>query len=373
MKIWMGLFLAVALAGCGGSSDFALQNGSSVAAAPGISGRILDESGQPLADVQVVVHERTTNRRTRVFSDAQGVFQLDLAAGTYDVGLDRKGDVTTTNSFYGPIEVSTALDADFVLHSSAGRPADQVFGKVMLQPGIPAANRKVSLRPGTLLGDATAERLGVASTTTAVDGTFALSVGSPREVALDVEFFNADGTLDEWVDVAKRDKPCYVEVITEQSPAENRLRCTEVDDPTPVNASSVLMQQQQAAAPSVVPFAEARVLSGGEAKLAQGLIPVGAPKTRLSEMIIGGPPDDQSNEDLWKVTKQAFIEVNTNAAWFYGYAVHIKANRSTDWVFIDENGDSYQLWISITSFGHQVSYDSEKPNINRVDFDLSTL
>ena len=111
---------------------------------PGLSGRVLSEAGTPLEGVQVVVHERTTNRRTRQVSDADGSFVLALEPGVYDLGLDLEGAPEAATSFYGPIAVTSAVRRDFVLHSVEGRGADQVFGKIWLRPGVPAANRQVA-------------------------------------------------------------------------------------------------------------------------------------------------------------------------------------------------------------------------------------
>lgn len=355
----------------GGSGDASLQNAGALSTTPGppgLSGRVLNEAGTPLEGVQVVVHERTTNRRTRQVSDADGAFVLALEPGVYDLGLDLEGALDAATSFYGPIAVTSAVRRDFVLHSVEGRGVDQVFGKIWLRPGVPAANRQVALRAGALLRDAEAQKLASVTTTTSADGSFALGVGSDRDVALDVELFDSAGSLDEWVDVAKREKACYVEFACETSAAENRLRCTEWDDTGLSQAQGVLGQGAL-----IQPFAEARVIGGDTAKLSQGLIPVGAPKTLLSEMVIGGPPDDPEHAELWRVLKHCPIELNTQASWFYDYSVHIKPDRSTDWAFTDQSGQSYQLWVSITLWEHQVSFDSNQPNIERIDYDLSSI
>ena len=368
-KLVAGLVVGLALAGCGSSSDLNVgSNSAQGVSPPGIVGRVVSSTGSPLAGVQVVAHERTTNEKVTDVSDGRGAFSLEVVSGVYDVGIDLESDPTMATCFYGPITVASSVQRDFVLHSNEGRPTGQVFGKLWLSPGIPAAQRRVTLRTGYQHGDTLSDRPDPVSATTGGDGSFALVLGTEFRQGVDVEVYEQNGELDEWIDISKLDKPCYVEFSTAESPIENRLRCNESDFDGPVTEAETLAQGT-----TVIPFADAAVIGGDEAKLALGLIPVGAPKQSLAEMVLGGPPDDPQHQKLWNVIKNMPIEVNTKGDWFYKYAVNIKPRTATDWAFTDETNDTYQLWVSITLWGHKVSYNSDKPNIHRIDFDLSSI
>lgn len=371
-KCLLGIVVAGLGWGCGSSADLSTISGgvpfnsttaSTVTSA--ISGRVLSETGAPLEGVQVIVHERTTDLRTRTLSGPNGEFQLQVASGVYDLGLESKADPTKANCFFGPITVASAVQRDFVMRNTQGHATDEVFGKIWLTPGVPAVNRQITLRPGAQLRGSGLTRLGSPSTRTGPDGSFALGVGSNLEVALDVEIFDNAG-LDEWVDVAKRAKACYVEFSSEESSVENRLHCTERDPATYSLAAAVLPKDGT----EIIPFAIRENKGTNYAVLKEGLIPVGAPKTLLSEMMFNGPLDETP---LWRMTKHTPIEVTNRSNWGYDYSVEIKPDRSSDWAFTDKTGDTYQLWVSITLWSHVVGYDSSDPAINRIDFDLSSI
>lgn len=367
-KVRLAALLSLGLwSGCGGSTDTGSISGGNLAnstPSPGLSGRVLSESGAPLEGVQVIVHERTTDLRTRTFSGPGGEFQLPVTTGVYDLGLEDKADPAKANCFFGPITVASPVRQDFVMRNSQGHATDEVFGKIWLTPGVPAANREIKLRPGAQLRGSDLTRLASASTRTGPDGSFAVGTGSNLELALDVEIYENAG-LDEWVDVAKRAKPCYVEFTTEESSVENRLRCTEHDPATGALAAAAPSENT----PKITPFA-IRENRSGFAVLKEGLIPVGAPKTLLSEMMYNGPLDETP---LWRMTKHTNIQLSTGSKWGYQYSVEIKPDRASDWAFTDGTNDSYQLWVSITLWSHVVSYDSDNPDIKRIDFDLSSI
>lgn len=359
------LLLLGLASGCGSNTDANLSSGTSQAnPAPSssISGRVLTESNLPASGVQVIVHERTTDLRTRTLSGPNGEFQLALAPGVYDLGQEDKKDPSRANSYFAPITVDAPVQRDFVIRNTQGHVTDEVFGKIFLTPGVPAVNRQIVLRPGAQHGGTGLDRPVSPSTRTAADGSFSVALGSNLETALDIEIYDNTG-LDEWVDVAKRAKPCYVELTSEESPVENRLHCTE-NDP---NTSGLA-----AAAPSknIVPFNVRKNKGNNYAILEEGLIPVDSAKSRLSEIMLFGPLDDSP---LWKMTKHTDIQVYSGSKWGYDYSIEIKPDRSSDWAFTDQTNDSYQLWVSITLWSHVVGYDSKAPDIKRVDFDLSSI
>lgn len=95
MKIGLILALSLPLVGCGSSELASLPNASVAAPVPASSpvasrfaGRIVLEQGAPASRVDVVLHERTSDRKHTALTGADGTFTLDLPAGVYDLGLN---------------------------------------------------------------------------------------------------------------------------------------------------------------------------------------------------------------------------------------------------------------------------------------------
>ncbi len=64
----------------------------------------------------------------------------------------------------------------------------------------------------------------------------------------------------------------------------------------------------------------------------------------------------------------------TNNRGFYDYAAWVITdlhfyNNALNFKFTDESPDTYSLSVHVYSYNHQVDYDSEKPNINKITFD----
>lgn len=379
MRRLLCVALASVMIGCGSTNDVSLQSGGSVAQAGAattlLAGKVVDERGGAVAGVSVVVHERTTNLKAEGVSGADGSFSLAVPSGVYDLGLDKNGDPLTASCFYGPIDTATAQSQNFVLRDSNGRPVNQVFGKIWLQPGVAATNRQVTLRPSIELVDNDMEVPPPVSTNTANDGSFNLQVASNREVGLDVEVHDAGGVLDEFIDVGKRDKPCYAEFITEQSPVENRLRANQSELPVPTGPSKTAGAVTGVAV-AFIQFTAVLPVQGGLAILRDGQLPVDGITRLLKDIVSGGTPNDSDNSKLWGVLEFGYIRLAANGAWWYKYAVNVYTDRETRWSFTDFTNDSYSLWIINTNGDptgagmHKVSYNSSNPILKRIQYKL---
>ena len=376
MKKFVCAVLGSIALGCGGASDSNFQgsggflnNQGPVASSSSISGRVVDERGNPVAGVRLVTHDRTTDARGEGMSGNDGSFRLEVPAGVYDLGLDKEGDNSKATCFYGPIETSAASNPNYVLRDSGGRPIDQVFGKLWLRPGVPAANAPLILRPGQRSGSTTLTPLVPVNASTDGTGSFAVQTASDGELGLDLEVFQG-GQLDEFIDVAKRNKPCYVEFATDQTPVVNKLRNNE-------GPASTL-----AAAASTAAFRPFTSIDNSTAtiSLTGGLLPVEDNVYRRLKDI--SPPFEflPSKQDklnfYW-----GWISVNRNHAWYWGkYAVELWIVQDTLWTFYDESGDLYNLTVlnptgddndqfnPVGAVSNRVSYFSSRPNINQIDF-----
>ena len=308
MKPWI-LALSLALIGCGSSELSTLSNAStstsSLAPAPAsnlFSGRVLNEQGTPLSAVDVVLHERTSDRKHTAVTGADGSFTVDMPAGVYDLGLN-SADPATATSFYGPIINPTSASQTFVLRASGGRPVGAFFGKMLLQPGRPAAKRRVVIRPSLIHTGSDGTLPEPLELSTSEDGSFEALLASTRQVSVDLEMYDESG-LDEWIDVGKLDKPCYVEFATEQSPVENRLRANQSDGPGAAVVSPRMDPQVRPKLVTQFTFstAKAKTIYSDAATLSAGLISVDhvtkqtpANLSTIAQLISNGPlPNPQS-------------------------------------------------------------------------------
>ena len=368
MKLTMLISLALAgvlLAGCGNSLTSTGDNGSPLndSLSSGLSGRVLGETGGGQAGVRLVVHERTTNYKGETISNSDGSFQLTLPPGVYDLGLDREGDSQTATSFYGPIIVTRQESQNFVLRASNGRPNGQIFGQLFLKPGVPAANRKVNLRSGHLPPNADGSMPSQSvSGTTGADGTFQLQLSSDRELGVDIETFDANGNLDEFIDIGKLSKPAYVEFQTETPAPVNRLRSDE---------SEITLTANQATKPAdFVPFSE---FFGPAPNWLNGLIPVSSYNYKMFDEIQTGEVAERVYEFLettGESVPSGMLRVDRNGGWWWTYAVNVHTGDIGVYEFTDETGDTYRLTIfqQLVTYTHKVSYNSKMPDINQIQW-----
>lgn len=371
-----GLFMV----GCGGSSDLNSPAGSSAGSNSGttLSGRVVSESGASLEGVRVVVHERTSNFKATGVSGRDGSFTLQVEPGVYDLGLDKEGDMQTATCFYGPVDAG-GEQANFVLKNSGGRPPEKLFGRIWLQPGNPANQRSLTLRPGH--GQVTPDKKNPPVTlNTNSDGSFETALASKGETGLDVEVSTASGSLDEFVDIGKLAKPCYVEIATEQSPVVNRLRSNQSELPLAGSVKpsvGLSASLTSAAVPALTKFnlRTARVgLSGTDGALTAflegGLLQVDKETTHHFLDIVNNVPREADGDlyNLVNVLYESNIRLADNGSWWWKYAVNLSVNLDTIWNFTDQTNDTYSLYIFNKSGTHKVSYNSDKPAIQAMTY-----
>ena len=352
----------MSLAGCGSSSDLEVPAADNVLQpTPQLSGAVRSETGGLVTGVRIVAQERTTREEWEAVSGADGKFAVKLPAGTYDVGLDLEGDSSTATTFYGPITVSSSLQADLVLHSAQGRADSELFGRILLNPGVPATGRTVTAVISAELGQDQAGNLAPVSTTTAADGSFSLNLPTSREVALDLEVYDANDALDEFIDISKRDKACYVEFVTEESNVENTLRAnqSELDS----SATPSVRAQSGGVTPFTIAFQNVSSFT-----LSNGLMPVNSSGT-IPQLAANFPaPADQTNFQGNLVNWSVLID--TNGSWWHKYAANVFVNLPATWYFTDENNVTNKLGVSgfDVSLGGacKVSYNSSRPNIKAI-------
>jgi hypothetical protein len=354
-----GFIVALGLSGCGSSANLeVLIPNNPPQPAPQLSGTVLSESGGPVTGVRIVAQERTTRQESEFFSAGDGTFAVSLPAGTYDLGLDLEGDPTTATTFYGPVTLAANLEADLVLRSAQGHLDSEVFGRILLRSGVPAAGRSVSVVTGATIGDVPGENLDPVTTTTASDGTFALNLPNEREASVDVEVYDANDDLDEFIDIGKRDKACYVEFITEESNVENTLRSNQSE--LAPNAFPSFLAQSGGVTLFDIAFG-----ATGDFTLTNGLMPVQSSGT-IPQLAQNFPaPADrtpfQANLVNWSV------RIDTNGSWWWKYGANVFVNLPATWHFTDETNDTYKLSALVTDVvngeAFKVSYNSSKPNI----------
>jgi hypothetical protein len=377
VKKIVGLTVAVLLAGCGGSEEFVFQ--SPQTNPPVLSATISNPAGQAAPGVLVVAQERTTGRQYERLSGADGTVALSLPAGVYDIALDREGDATTSTCFYGPVTVSGPTQRVFVLQSAAGLPATRVFGVLSRTATARLANQPIVLRPGACLGDVTGiDWAAPLTATTDQEGAFSLDLPSEDSYALDLEILQ-NNVVDEFVDVFKREKPCYLELFTEESEVENLLRCNQSDLGPELNGQSVLAQ-------GVVvvdkPFDSCVIDTATNQMVMEGaILPPGADREApyLSDLVPSVPSDSNYDNLIGLMTTRGpvgddgcKILVDSDHAWYWGkYAVHVNPDRPSSFTFVDQTGAQYHLGIdNADNVWHKVSYNSSRPPIQSLRYSV---
>ena len=366
---WLSLGLALALAGCGSSGESSLGSAQAVAAGPppALSGRVTDEGGAPLTGVRLVLQERTSRREAHTTSDIDGGFSVDLAPGVYDVGLDLEGNQSLATAFYGPITVEQSGRHDFVLPPAEARQPGEVFGRIFSRQGVPAPGRNVAASPGFIAGGFDGQEVGRVSTVTGDDGSFSLDFGSTAEIGLDLEVFDEQGFLDEFIDVGKLGKPLYLEFAVEESLVENGARVNQghlslTEGST--TALSPLLQSADAGfsrftSASYDPSLDAYVLVGG-------YIPPKAPEEFFKNLVPQGVTLPQTLGD------SSLLVVDHGLFW-WDYTICVKVQDRSNWHFTDATGDTYSLtvlWVEPQTFeGHFVCYNSKAPAVVKVEYE----
>lgn len=348
--------------------------------------RVVDADGVAVPSVEVVLHERVSDRKYVLSSDAQGAFALDMPPGVYDIGLNSSLDPNSATCFYGPLTLPAQAGRTFVLQDGGGRPAGTIFGRIELQAGRPASFCQVVLSPTQTSSTADPQNpIPVpppVQVQTLADGSFQTTLAADGPVALDLEVYGADGTLDEFVDVSTLSKPCYVEFAVEESPVMNRLRSHQTDAP-----GSAVQARAGELRPKLVTQFTPYYLLDNRTALVGGVL-TGDPDNDVVQYrfpdIANGPIDSKLSNNL--------ISVALNGSWWNQFAVNVYSSESGvggRYSFTDYSNKTHVLQfgktltvfhgISILGFGklpsvtmpmlpgwHKISYSSNQPNIGLI-------
>lgn len=375
-KIYLAILAASVLQGCGddSSEQFVATGGSSAPVLSRVQGYVTGPDGSPLVNAQVRVEERTTHFDGRALTDSNGLYTLSLPPGVYDVSVDGAG--SEANSFFGPIEVQGDIESHFNLLTADPRPG-LVAGQISVTPGQPAAGRRLRLVAVTATSHdplVAAEVPEDIEVTTDAEGRFEADFGTVQEVAFDIEIFEADGSLDEHVNVVKPSGPLQVSLSVDQSPVENVLRAGEWDGET--------LETFRLDPPPLARFQYSADIGFfvNDYRLSNGLVPHDDKFRPWSDYIgrQAGRDADAFNRLLFEETpvfgQTAGIECNGDGDFAYDHQIVIKSGpiinaASVVYRFYDRTGSSYSLRRFATSpaRANVVNYNSALPDINTIE------
>lgn len=358
---------ALSIIGCGSSDSFQGFNQTVPASTTSatLSGRVVDENGAPLQSIGVKVQERTTGQEILILSSNDGTFQITAPNGVYDLTLDRMGDSQVATSHYGPI--LTDSSKDFVLHNRGGRANDVVFGKIETVPGTAAASRELNFNPGyarNYKNNTLPESL--AKVTTQADGRFEVSLGHADEAGLDLEIPDSSGSLDEWVQIDKLDKPAYVEVAVEQSGVENRLHINE----SPDNQLSAAQPPKTSGAvvPAIPAPFKADLYNNIGLFLSDGTLQPNATQGFQLATIIDRFPSGYDTE-FQETIQDSLIQLKATPAfinWFTkGWTIYLTPKLPSNWSFTDYAGNTVNLKTKNLN-GAYCRYNSTNPALRQI-------
>lgn len=355
-----------------------------------LRGVVRDEAGAPVAGVMVVAQGRLNDNRATAtaLTAADGSFEITAPASSYDVGFDLEGSALYATNFYGPVMIGEGATRDFVLHGAEGLDDETVYGRVFLRTGEPASGRMLRLHAATAAQhDETLEAAIPADVqaTTDASGSFMLQLGaSAQEVELDIEMFEADGTMDEFVSIATRGKPTYVEFVTEEFTVEDTTRAGE------------------ASAADIAGLANTDEPLEGDYTITQMRLTSSNPRGGLNRRFecSGSVIRERtlSRWDLWSVYEATDLNLSAenNSEWRafteifngYGQTGGLGLKRSGKWWytwrfmfeqkgpsrgnvrFTDETNDTYSVRLGGDYGVYAVNYNSDRPGVVRLVFEV---
>lgn len=375
-KIILAVLATAALQGCGddSSDQFVATGGNSTPTLSRVQGVVTGPDGSPLVNAQISVEERASHFDSRAFTDSNGVYTLSLPPGVYDVSVDGPG--SEANGFFGPIQVQGDIESNFSLTAADPRPG-LVAGQISVTPGQPAAGRKLRLVAVTatshdpLVPAEVPEDLEV---TTDAQGRFEADFGTNQEIAFDIEIFEADGSLDEHVNVIKPPGPLQVSLSADQTPVENVLRAGEWDGES--------LDTFRLDPPPLARFQYSADIGFfvNDYRLTNGLVPHDDKFRPWSDYVSrqSGRDADPFNRLLFEETpvwgQTAGIECNGDGDFAYDHQLVIKSGPITNaasavYRFYDRTGSSYSLRRFATSVARAnvINYNSGLPDINTIE------
>lgn len=280
------------------------------------------------------------------------------------------------------------LKKNVTLSLAEGMLASRIYGQVTLPNGNSASGWKVFFR--SIVSPHTGDTSLITASTVSDNGTFDIHLGGDNiseynhEYALDLEYHDTDGFLVEFVDIAKRDRPCFVEMVVD-SPIQNVLR----------HSDSTLAHTQEASASTrkstrssneefVFDYTKSQdsysngYFGGGSDYWYGRLRPHGKSHPATFSTDLGSQATAYSSQLLNSKSNGDFKKLysDDDGNWWYDYAIHLEACNYTSygtekWSFRDGTDDIYTLKItkySLKVIWHRVNYNSRHPDIHRIEY-----
>jgi hypothetical protein len=163
-------------------------------------------------------------------------------------------------------------------------------------------------------------------------------------------------------------------------PPDNVVTPVEVPPYNPVTTEQVFPLFNEAAVIYELPVITS---AGYGLSMTSGKMPVGTSDRFLESLVpqslidVVLPPRSPYLEEfgpLFETLHTALISVDTKAAWYGNFAVHVRQGAyKMDWLFRDETNDFYWLSTFKKDQWYRVSYLSGKPDIVQVHFVIDAV
>jgi hypothetical protein len=387
-KAWGGVLCYVVvfgwLSGCGGG-----DHDSQPAVSRTFSGTVRDARGQALGGVSVLLENRLTDAGALATTAGDGSFSAPVPAGVYDIRLVDESSTSVAAGEFGPVEISADLQRDFTLQDADPTDPGRVSGQLFAQPDTPLANRKLRLVPTTALSydpNTLATVPDPIEMTTDAEGRFATSFGSDQELGFDLEIYQADGALNEFVDIIKPAGEMTVELASEYLDTVNVHRVSDAAD-TPRRAAVDSVAAANGA-PAAASFDDSRFKRfdlrvikdnglGAVASVENGTLPADD-RTYFWTTLLGRSRIEghESLEVLFfdrvkidgseeRPRLKHMVASGVRFDLIYRYRVQILSKGIVTYRFIDDTGDSYALRVYVDGW-HHVSFNSDRPDIRTI-------
>lgn len=354
---------------------------------PKLYGTLTDAHGSAVQGARVIAMERESNEKYTTLTHDNGTYTLRLPKGTYDLAVDDANAHATC--FTGPIvivqgsvnEIDAQLPADSVTD-------DTVYGTI-------THDRNADLSGWTVVFVSNVGKNGEASlpeTTVTLDAQSSFSASLGGECMMDINIYDADGTLVEFVDFGKLSGPCQLDFIVGTGMPNLYRHDTGIPNNTyeatsgSVVSGTQVIHQIMASATNDV-FSISCSEKSGEDKvfdtddytdyhftIDDGKLGVSGGHLKID---FWNDPDDCLNaltgfvylHEEGDESSEYDIEVKDDGSWWYDYKVHIYANGPLpeDVVFEDETHDTYSLNITDPGWHwHDVNYNSDHPTLIKI-------
>ncbi len=329
-----------------------------------IVGKLTDPSGNVVDGADVVAVNRTTKVTSRTISNSNGEYSLYVTSGTYEVGV-RKDDLFVTY-IYGPYKVTDKIKnkKDFNMIYKSNYDDDTIFGKIVHGKNISLDGWSVKF---TSTAYSTSARTEALSTEVELNenGTFSAIIG--KDFLLDIDIINPDGELVEFVVVHKTKIATYVELTIGDT------TCDKVKyrhDRGPSSNSLGLWSSKMNKTNQTFTKADTSTDAYNDETitLSDGLMALSSGWCLVPDSIKWDP---KYTFDEVEVTSNGYyIKLTDDGSWWYDYKIKLEAKNEAlpynyNFLFTDQSPDTYSL--KITGEGeHEVSYNSDKPNINKI-------